>query len=591
MRRFPHCVAVVVVVLVGAVPVAAAVQDALGNAGFEAGPATRPTSWSGLPGDDPYARIETTTEDAFSGECSARISCTETDPRVGTVCNRMTQAVDATPFRGKTLTVGAMYKTEGIPADHAAVLRVEAVQSLTGLNFLISAVEVHLERSDQWTDICTTLRVPEEAKEIHISVGLEGLGTAWFDDVFASTGGICEAETGSLTTHLPFALSSSVQPPAPELITPEAPPADPFASKPWTIAIYVAADLGFNPRDEIVSELQTCDQYNVIMLCDSSEEGGKTWLVEREDGANRLRLLADHGEIDMSTDRVFGEFLEYCAGWFPSERLMLMIYNHGGGWRGTAKEMTNRPGIYTWLSPVELRYGLEAVGGVDALLYTAPCNMASLETAHEIGGLADLTLAAEEYSGFNIWDGVLDSLGEVLRDDPGVSLETIGRFVVDALDAAQSSERRKANGAPHPAFHQTAFRGGLVESVADAVDRFALALIERIPDCQEEIVEVRKDSLAFRHGELVDIGDFAARCGEAILELSQPASAVLDALGQTAFCIAGVPEFANSRGLSVFFPIFRDYAYVVPEYRTAGLAFAAETQWDEFLEALYADYR
>jgi len=590
MRRLPRSVVVILVVAVAGAAATVSAQGALDNAGFEAGAAARPASWSGLPGNDPYARIETTDEDAFAGEYSARISCTETDPRVGTVCNRMMQTVDATQLRGKTLTAGAMYKTEGIPSDHAAILRVEAVQSLAGLSFLISAVEVRLQESAEWTDICATLRVPEETSEIHISVGLEGLGTAWFDDVFASTDRICESETGQLTTHLPFSISSSVQPPVPELVTLEAPPTDPYASKPWTIAVYVAADLGFNPRDEIVDELQTCDQYNVVMLCDSSEEGGKTWLVERADGANRLRLLADHGEIDMSSERILAEFLEYCATWFPSERLMLLIYDHGGGWRGTAKEMTNRPGIYTWLSPTEIERGLEAVGGVDALLYTAPCNMASLETAHEIGGLANLTLAAEEYSGFNIWDGVLDSLGDFLKSDPGAPLETIGRFVVDTLDAAQSSERRKANGAPHPTFHQTAFWGGLVECVADAVDRLAAALIELIPGRQEEIVEIRKNSLAFRHGELVDIGDFAARCGEAIWELSLPANAVLDALGQTAFCIAGVPEFADSYGLSVFFPVFHDYVYAIPEYRTAGLAFGAQTQWDEFLEALYTDY-
>jgi hypothetical protein len=293
----------------------------------------------------------------------------------------------------------------------------------------------------------------------------------------------------------------------------------------------------------------------------------------------------------MSTEPVFSGFLEYCATWFPSERMALLIYDHGGGWRGTAKEpLASEPSTYTWLSPAEIRRGLDAVGGVDALLYTAPCNMASLETAYEVGASARLTLAAEEYSGYGIWFGVLAAFGGSLRENPEVSLEALGDFVVDKLAAGQLAEMNRSDGAPHATFHQTAYWGGLVSSVADAVDRFASALIELVVYRQEEIVEIRKASLAFRHGELVDIGDFARRCGASIPELASSADAVIDALAAAAFRVEGVPAFADSCGLNVFFPVFQDYTSAVIEYQDTDLAFTADTQWDEFLEALYTDY-
>ena len=576
-----------------ALTTAALSQSTLENPGFEHGSPHNPTSWDVMPGNDPHARIEITEDNALIGDRAARISCAGTDPRIGRVFNRLEQPLDATPYLGGMLTVTAMCRTEGIPEGHAAVLRIEAVQTLAGLTFLNSAATARVKGCNDWVEICATVRVPTEAHEIRIAVGLDGIGAVWFDEVSLSTGNSCETGPVELTTRLPFTFSQrpSTPTPSPEYILRATPPAAPRTMKPWTIAVYVAAETGFNPLREIVNELQTCDQYNVILLADSSADGGKMWLVGRQDGVNQLHLLADRGDVDMSTDRVFSEFLEYCTTWFPCERMALLIYDHGGGWRGTAKEpLANDPSTYTWLSPAEIRRGLDAVGGVDALLYTAPCNMASLETAYEVGASAGLTLAAEEYSGYGIWSGVLDSLGALLREDPDVSLETLGDFVIDGLVEGQRAEMRRSDGAPHPTFHQTAYWGRLVSSVADAVDRFASALIERVVDRQEEIVEIRKDSLAFRHGELVDIGDFAQRCGVAIPELASFADAVIDALAATAFRVEGVPAFADSHGLSVFFPLFRDYGSTVAEYHDTDLAFTAGTRWEEFLEALYSDY-
>jgi len=587
MHRIACCVFTVLLVTTAA----ASAQGTLDNPGFERGPSHSPTSWDALPGDDPNARIETTEAGTLVGDRSARISCAGTDPRIGKVFNCLVQTIDAAPYLGRMLTVRVMYRADDIPEGHAAALRIEAVQSLAGLTFLNAAATTRADGSKGWSEICATIRVPEEAHEIRIRVGLDGIGTVWFDEVSLSTDSGCETGPGELITRLPFTFSQRPSAPAPEYITLEEPPAAPRSIKPWTIAIYVAAQIGFNPLNEIANELQTCDQYNVIILSDSSLDGGKTWLVDRKDEVNQLRLLADHGDVDLSTEGVFSEFLEYCATWFPSRRMALLIYNHGGAWRGTAKEpLMNRPSTYTWLSPAEIRRGLDAVDGVDALLYTAPCNMASLETAYEVGASANLTLAAEEYSGYGIWSGVLDSLGGLLREDPEVSLEALGDFVINVLVDAQRAETMRSDGAPHPTFHQTAYWGSLVGSVADAVDLFASALIGLVVDRQEEIVELRKDSLAFRHGELVDIGDFARGCAAAIPELAPCADAVLDALEATAFRVEGVPAFADSRGLNVFFPVFQDYSSAVIEYRDTDLAFTADTRWDEFLEALYADY-
>jgi len=584
MHRIALCAFAILLV----VAATALAQETLDNPGFEFGSPDNPTSWSALPGNDPNARIEATEVEAFAGARSARISCTGTDPRIGKVLNCLVQTIDATPYLGKTLTVGVMCRTEDIPEGHAAVLQIVAAQSLVGLTFLNAAATTRVDDISGWSEICASVLVPVEAHEIHIRVGLEGIGTVWFDEIFLSTDTSCQAGPGEVITRLPFVLNQSAPARPPEVISRVTPPASPRASKPWTIAIYVAAETGFNPRNEFANALQTCDQYNVIMLSDSSHEGGKTWRIDRRYGVNQLRLLANHGEVDMSAGDVFTQFLQFCEVWYPSERMMLLIYNHGGAWRGTAKEpVPNQPATFTWLSPAEIRQGLDAVEGVDVLLYTAPCNMASIEAAYEIGASANLNLAAEEYSGYDIWSGVLASLGGLLQHNPAISLEAVGDFIIDGLVSKQSAEAARPGGAPHPTFHQTAYWGRAMDTVVGALKQFASALIDLVADRQEQLVEIRKESLAFRHGELVDLGDFAERCGAAIPALAPFANAVLETLEAAAFRIEGVPAFANAHGLNVFFPLFHDYESAVIEYEDADLCFLADTRWEEFLETLY----
>lgn len=560
----------------------------LGNVGFEEGALEAPTAWRISPEADSFAMVGLDGGVAHSGSRSARIRCVDTDPRVGSIYNRWIQDLPSGDLSGRTVTVTAWVRTEQIREGHEAVLRIEALQT-SYVSLVVAKIEARSTRDSGWTEICTQLDIPAEADTIRVSVGLDGVGAAWFDDLSLVAGARCRSELAEPTTHAPLILAGL--PPAIEPATLEdaAPLSEPIMVKPWTIAIYNAADFqGLDPRDYFAQNLRTCEQYNVVMLGDSFRGGAKTWLVEEGEYRSTLRLLVDHGEIDTSAEETFGEFLRYCETWFPSERTMLLIYDHGGGWRGTARDENGALDSGDWLTPAEMRRSLEAIGGIDVLLYTAPCTMASLETAHEIGPLAGLTVASEEYSGFVLWLDALADLGAKLREAPGIALEELGRLVVDKIAEGQDRSQSERGAPPAVYFQMTAFLGAPIEGVSKAIDRLAGAMLAILPRRREAIVELRKDALALRDGELVDAGDFAKQC-EILPELAEEAAAVQRALSEAIVRIAGNPEFADAQGLTVFFPRFRKYGDVSAAYGATGLFLLRNTRWEEFLEALYAE--
>ena len=573
---------------VGAAPNPAE-DNLLRNPGFEQGVPNVASGWEVLATDDPYATVDVDSAVSFSGERAARIRCIATDPRVGKVHNGWYAELPATPLRGKTVTVRTLATTEGTAPGHAAKLRLEAWQT-TYIELCIASVTVPVPccQGSQWATGCAELEIPAEAEVVRVSVGLDGIGTAWFDDVSLIIGASCTCSTGEVYSHTPLRFGPFPQVSVRAVEEPQ-PPRGPAESKPWTIAVYDAADFqGLDPRDHIAHALRSCDQYNVVLFQDAHQGGAKTWLVEESGGEAVLRCLVDHGELDTSSEVTLAEFLGYCREWFPCERLMLLVYDHGGAWRGTARDDGDHPDRNGWLTPAEMRRALQEGQGVDALLFTAPCTMASLEAMSEIGEHAGLVIASEEYSGYVLWLRVLPRLGDRLRSAPGLCLEDLAGFVIHEMEGEQLAARGSSEAVPYVYFHMSALLGDRMGGLVGALDRLAAALLGLLPAHREQIVEIRNAAMAFRSGELVDLWDFARRCAR-LPGVGEAASALTGALDEAVLRVVGNPEFANSSGLTVFFPLFALYGDLRDEYEAAELLVVGQTRWDELLRGLYGE--
>lgn len=217
------------------------------------------------------------------------------------------------------------------------------------------------------------------------------------------------------------------------------PAAETPAVKDWTVLVYLNAD---NNLDEFgvkdlkeMEKIGSSDQVNVVVLIDREHSGAKTFYVEK----GKSRLLKDHGEIDMGNWRTLVDFGCYGVENFPSRKLLLVVWNHGSGWRSDENPLLGRgisyddssgnhintPALGTALEKIAEKRGAPIdIFGMDA------CLMQMLEVATEVQGSVGQLVASEETEPGNGWPytGVL----KPLVANPAISAAEFARQIVTA---------------------------------------------------------------------------------------------------------------------------------------------------------------
>jgi hypothetical protein len=177
----------------------------------------------------------------------------------------------------------------------------------------------------------------------------------------------------------------------------------------WTVMVYMAADVDDAlPWEQDVNELEAAYQsegMNVIVLLDPSDTGDSRLLkVEHDenyfDPEIVSTVLDDDGavipggsEVNTGSPATLRDFIVYSSTQYPADNLALVMWGHGGGWRGLC------PDGYDLLTIPELGSALLMVEeqlerGMDLLVLDI-CNGATLELAYEVREYADLLVASE----------------------------------------------------------------------------------------------------------------------------------------------------------------------------------------------------
>ncbi|TFH06346.1 MAG: hypothetical protein E4H08_11105 [Candidatus Atribacteria bacterium] len=373
--------------------------------------------------------------------------------------------------------------------------------------------------------------------------------------------------------------------------------------KKWNILLYAAADIeqgqGFNPLEPFAYSVGSSTNTNVLILEDqySWTENDVIWLVEHQPCSVHITPVLDLGEAKTDEPQTLEQFLRFAQEWFPSERTLLFMYGHGGAWRGACSDESNGQTDWSfdaenWLTPVEMETALEAVGGVDALMFSAPCTMSSLEVAYELRDVTKLYVADEDFSGYISWWNAVGQIAELLETDPdqdiyafgAATIDTIRETMQDALDAGYWSHliTRLPN--------ITAIRTSSLGELATAVDAFAEGMLSLLPAMREELLDMRGHVPQFAMGEQVDVYAFAEAC-QRIPELSEAAGAVMQEFDRVVIGQVGreVPPYGATGGLSLYFPtpyFARLFEQSGEAYLNYDLCFLTDTRWDEMIEAI-----
>ncbi|MGB7061097.1 MAG: clostripain-related cysteine peptidase [Candidatus Zixiibacteriota bacterium] len=102
-------------------------------------------------------------------------------------------------------------------------------------------------------------------------------------------------------------------------------------------------------------------------------------------------VLLDLGKKDMSDPTTLRDFISYGAENYRAERYMLIVNDHGGGWKGLCSDAINGDG--EWMSLPELSTALSGFE-FDIIWFYAP-SMATAEVAYQIRDRATYMIASQ----------------------------------------------------------------------------------------------------------------------------------------------------------------------------------------------------
>ncbi|MEO0073980.1 MAG: clostripain-related cysteine peptidase [candidate division WOR-3 bacterium] len=219
----------------------------------------------------------------------------------------------------------------------------------------------------------------------------------------------------------------------------------------WTIMAYYDGncdlDISRNGNSWVVAEAQeaeqvgSTDQVQMIAMVGSVRLGGNCKYYRIEKHLNELpdslksTVLEVLGTKDMSDKATLRNFIQYCVTNYPAQHYMLMIKNHGGGWRGACLDQQNGAGAM--MSLPEFREALDTFH-FDIIAFDA-CLMGMCEVAYELRGKADYLVASQfvTYAGTY---GSAEWLGW-LTANPNAGGLDLGKKIVEACMHANEAHQ------------------------------------------------------------------------------------------------------------------------------------------------------
>jgi len=291
------------------------------------------------------------------------------------------------------------------------------------------------------------------------------------------------------------------------------------------------------------------------------------------------RLESDLGELNMGDPQTLIDFANWAASNYPAKKYLLVIWNHGGGFRSpafTTKDIAwdDTSGGDKITMP-ELEYALSAINSqigekIDIVGMDA-CFMAMTEVAYQIMDYADIMVTSEESEPFDGWP--YDTILGELTGNPLISSE---QFAVDIVDKYIFSY-------PYNNVTQSAIDLSYMDTLAGQLSNLALSIMSDSSTTKSKYVLASTSSQYYGDWDFIDLYDF---CNQLLaysnsLEVKNIASNIQQTLNY-AVIKSGYSggSVSSSKGLSIYFP------YTAYHYYYNYTNFSQDTFWDEMLSYL-----
>jgi hypothetical protein len=376
--------------------------------------------------------------------------------------------------------------------------------------------------------------------------------------------------------------------------------------------VYIGGDTDLEAAAiEDINEMEQVgsnDNINIVVQVDrtpgyDSSNGDWTttrrYYIRSDADANVINsdLLCDLGELNMGDPNTLQDFITWAKTRYPADRYMLVLWNHGEGFRARHLERLLFRNI-VWddtngndsLSLPEIRQAVSGAGGVNIIGFDA-CLMGMMETAIQMDGLADYMIASEDLEPGDGWEYNLFLAS--LASNPNMTPQQLAAAVVNAYQSRYSG----SSGVTLAAVDLS--QAG---TLRNALDNLARAFLEdpdgdgpQVPVVESDrnaIQTARNNAQRFArqrpaYDDYRDAYHFAQLIRDAIddAEVDNACTALINAITAAVTSEWHSNDLPNAHGLTVWLPDRSFFNNHIRRY--TELITARRTQWDEFLGALW----
>lgn len=358
----------------------------------------------------------------------------------------------------------------------------------------------------------------------------------------------------------------------------------------WTFMVYLDADNNLETFGvmnlEWMEAVGSSTEVNFVVLMDTYTGVADLLYVGYEGSTS---VGADYGypkEVDMADPAVLEEFIEISCDDYPAENYALILWDHGGGWRGLCWDDTTSEETDTsaYISMVELRDALEGAyedtGEIIDVVGFDLCLMAMPEVAYQVRDYADYVIFSEEtVPGY------------------GFPYETIARHLVDRADmdaktfctvVAEDYAAYYSGMGGYMTWTISAFDMLYMDEVKTAVDALGTELLESLRQYMQYYQMDVYTAEKYYYPYNVDLKGFALNLiADKLIDdsgIKDAAELVAQAVEHGVFISLNGPNSEGSYGMAIYIPSTNDGMHFMKDDYDE-VPFATETSWYSFAEA------
>lgn len=377
----------------------------------------------------------------------------------------------------------------------------------------------------------------------------------------------------------------------------------------WTYMIYMASDndLEAYQMDDINEMLAagSTKDVNIVLFCDRNAKSGpsedysgagaggvkdwttaKIFLVQK----NKLKEVADFGEVDTTDPLNLSRFIRIAAQTFPAEKYGLMLNDHGQGWSGGFFDDTSaveNDQLTTTEIQKAIKENIVLTGKFEMIGFDA-CLMAGFETANALSAYSKFMVASEEVVPGHGWYYTAPFLN--LTKKPTMTGRELGSEFSKAFMGFYANNKDSAIRQDASTTTISMIDLSKIPALASAMSRFAIDLQTMVKKGREDWLKVagaREATLNYAGGDAdeYDLGDYLKNLSLQIPSLKPSCDQVSTQLKAAVIANSAGADLKASTGLTVFFPESKDTLDNKSPERYAEMAGVSSVKWSLFLDA------